>query len=65
MGLVEGDLYMVKKNKKWIVAMFRGYQDVRQRGMDWRLAIFLGPEGVFRIPLSDTFLCCHEIPEAN
>ena len=65
MGLVEGNLYLVKRDKEWIVAMFRGYQDVRQRGMDWRLAKFLGPAGLFCVPASDTFLYCSEIPEAN
>ena len=65
MGLVEGNLYLVKRDKEWVVAMFRGYQEVRQRGMDWRLAKFLGPSGPFRIPASDTFLYCNEIPEAN
>tara|TARA_R110001583_G_scaffold46483_3_gene145749 strand:+ start:369 stop:566 length:198 start_codon:yes stop_codon:yes gene_type:complete len=65
MGLVEGNLYLVKRDKEWIVAMFRGYQDVRQRGMDWRLAKFLGPAGLFCVPASDTYLHCNEIPEAN
>lgn len=64
MGLVEGNLYMVKRDKEWIVAMFGGFENVRQRGMDWRLAKFIGPDGTFRIPVSDTFLCCYEIPEA-
>jgi len=33
--------------------------------VDWRLAKFIGPTGPFSITASDTFLYCHEIPEAN
>ncbi len=65
MGLVEGNLYLVKRDKEWTVAMFRGYQNTRRRGVDWRLAKFVGPDGPFSIPASDTFLDCHEIPEAQ
>ena len=65
MGLVEGNLYLVKKDKDWIVAMFRGYQNIRQRGMDWRLAKFIGPSGLFSIPASDTSLDYREIPDTD
>ena len=65
MGLVEGNLYLVKKDKEWIVAMFTGFMDGRSRGMDWRWAKFIGPDGTFHIPASDTFLYCHEIPEVQ
>ena len=63
MKLSEGSLYVVKKDKEWIIAIFTGYEQGRARGVDWRWAVFIGPLGTFRIPASDTFLICHEIDE--
>jgi hypothetical protein len=63
MKLSEGNLYVVKKDKDWIIAMFTGYEVGRARGVDWRWAVFVGPLGTFRTPASDTFLICHEIDE--
>tara|TARA_B100001093_G_C26663495_1_gene942941 strand:- start:299 stop:496 length:198 start_codon:yes stop_codon:yes gene_type:complete len=65
MGLVEGNLYLVKKDKDWIVAMFAGFTEGRSRGMDWRWAKFIGPSGLFSIPASDTSLDYREIPDTD
>jgi hypothetical protein len=65
MGLVDGNLYLVKVKGEYIVAVFAGFVDGRSRGMDWRWAKFVGPDGTYHIPASDTFLYCREIPEAQ
>ena len=52
MKLSEGSLYVVKKDKEWIIAMFTGFEQGRARGVDWRWAVFIGPLGTFRIPAS-------------
>jgi len=61
MGLVEGKLYLVKRDKQYVIAMFTGFEDGRHLGVDWRWSIWLGPDGIFRIPASDTFLTCAEL----
>ena len=63
MTLVKGELYIVKRDKDWVISMFTGFENGRARGVDWRWAVFIGPSGSFRIPASDTFLICHEIDE--
>ena len=65
MGLVVGKLYLVKRDKEWIIAMFTGFEDGRGYGVDWRWAVWLGPDGIFRIPASDTFLNYRDLSEDN
>ena len=33
MKLSEGSLYVVKKDKEWVIAMFTGYEQGRARGV--------------------------------
>jgi hypothetical protein len=62
-GLVVGKLYLVKYNKEWEIAMFTGFQNGRGYGVDWRWSVWLGPDGVFHIPASETFLTYRELPD--
>lgn len=65
MGLEEGKLYMVKRDKDWVIAMFTGFSTGRSRGVDWRWTHWAGADGTFRIPASDTFLTYFEIDETD